>query len=95
MNGSPKIKTDASPKIILKQSKCTNCYGIGLIHKEHVEVCKNCKNMNGNVCYLCENYGGEKIYGECKICAGYGAIYIDIKTNKTVNLYAITNYTFI
>ena len=95
MNGSQKTKTDTSPKIILKQSKCTNCNGIGLIHKEHVEVCKNCKNINGNNCYICQNYGGKKLYDECNICTGYGAIYTDIKTNKLVNLYAISNYTFV
>lgn len=64
----------------IKNMRCTRCFGTGLIKREMLFLCENCKNENSN-CYKCENKN-KTIWIECLKCYGSGEI--EHKTKKKI-----------
>ena len=79
-------------KIKIRSIDCDICNGIGLLELDNPQMCIHCSNINGSICYLCENKGGIVKIKECETCCGYGKKFYDIQTNKQVFLYSLTNY---
>ena len=64
------IKIETTNEI--KKLKCTRCFGTGLIKRELLFSCNNCKNEYNN-CYICENIN-KTLWIECVKCLGSGGI---------------------
>lgn len=61
---------------------CNQCEGVGLVRKTKETRCENCDNVNRTVCYRCENWTFNSLFGECPQCFGRGEIQISRKTDK-------------
>ena len=66
-----------------QEHSCFICKGIGLRKRDSPFICKNCKNCNNTVCYLCEN-ANKGLYIECEKCFGSGVIYINDNNNENI-----------
>ncbi len=62
------IKIETANEI--KKMKCTRCFGTGLIKRELVFSCDNCKNEY-NKCFVCQN-NSKTLWIECVKCLGSG-----------------------
>ena len=65
------IKIETANEI--KKMKCTRCFGTGLIKRELVFSCDNCKNEYNTYdkCFNCEN-SNKTLWIECVKCYGTG-----------------------
>ena len=82
MNLIIKVETEKE----IKKMKCNRCFGTGLIKRDMVFVCENCKNEYSN-CFICENKNKTK-WIECVKCFGSGNIeHTPInKINQNINI---------
>ena len=77
------IKIETANEI--KKMKCTRCFGTGLIKRELLFSCDNCKNEYTN-CFKCES-SNKTLWIECVKCFGSGEIECKLKENKSKHKY--------